>query len=154
MLLEGQAQLLAEGPVEARRSESQGAAAKIEYGEPIGIKLEGKDGAPPFEIAFAVTKGKDAEKNLGPMVTTMSKVVYGCPEFVAAAKGGQTAQLAFVVESGKAHVPPVENAPASTECLAKSIEGRMVLDPASEKLEVLAQIRVGGAPDSATGGGK
>ena len=124
---------------------------KIEYGEPVGVKMAGPPGSPPIEIAIAVTKGKDPAKQLEPLVGSLFAAVNACPDFIEAAKGGHVGEIAFTIEGGVAKVPKVENPHPSHACLVKGIEGKKLLPEGSEKLDVLAQMRVAGLPGSDAG---
>ncbi|GAC1586343.1 MAG: hypothetical protein NVS3B20_15480 [Polyangiales bacterium] len=131
------------------------ATTKVEYGEPIGVKLQGKKGAPGFDLALAVTKGKDPESVLEPLVGAVSSAIYACPDFLAAAKGGQDGEVAFAIEGGRASIPsqgdPAPSSPA-TACIAKGLSGKSILPDDAERFDVIAQIRLaktasdGGSP--------
>jgi hypothetical protein len=144
------AALLLAVPVACKKPPPPETETKIQYGEPVGVKMAGPAGTRPIEIAIAVTKGKDPAKQLEPLVGALFAAVNACPEFIEAAKGGHVGEIAFTLEGGTAKVPKVENPHPSHACLVKGIEGKKLLPEGSEKLDVLAQLRV--APE--TDGGK
>jgi len=124
---------------------------KIEYGEPIGVKMAGPSGSPPIEIAIAVTKGKDPSKQVEPLAGSLFAAVNACPDFIEAAKGGHVGEIAFTIEGGVAKVPKVESPHPSHACLVKGIEGKKLLPEGSEKIDVLAQMRIAGVAGSDAG---
>jgi hypothetical protein len=113
----------------------------VQYGDAVGIRMSGSGAAPAYEIAVAITKGKD----IGPSVNSVAGSVYvatkSCPGVSQITGAGSMLRLKFAVEEGK--VAPVKNMPseAAAACLLKALEGKELLPGTKEHIDVLAEIR-------------
>ncbi|MDI1445129.1 hypothetical protein [Polyangium sp. 6x1] len=110
---------------------------EVEYGEPIGLRMETKRGVPDYEIAVAVTKGTD----LAPLVPVIGAALHAavelCPEMVKAGQRGENVGIWFRVEKGTIGKVVTEGVDAT--CVTGALGGKPVAAP--DQLAVLAQFR-------------
>jgi hypothetical protein len=128
----------------ACKGESKGDAARgpQSYGEPIGARVDAAGEVPAFEMAFAVTKGRDPQPLLSPLVSTMTAAVKGCPDFVAEAKSGDAAGLDFSLEGGAVKLREQEANTNGARCLTKAMAGKGLLPANTPPVDVRVEIRL------------
>jgi hypothetical protein len=126
-------------------STEESAPSAKDYGAPIGVKVEGK---PTFEVAFAVTKGRDPEPLLGPLVSALSKAVSSCPTLVEESKTLGITAVQFALDKGKAKVAPYKEPTAGTTCLVANLDGKELAKDSFPPLEARAEIRFPAAAPS------
>ncbi|MCL2726490.1 MAG: hypothetical protein FWD69_18880 [Polyangiaceae bacterium] len=89
-----------------------------DFGPPIAARVEASRDVPRFEIALAVSKNRDPESMLAPLVSVLSRSVRACPDLVAGGASGHITALSF--EDGKAKLAGDMNPGAS--CLLSALE--------------------------------
>lgn len=112
-----------------------------DFGEPIGARVEGKGDVPTFEVAFAVTKGRDPAPLLGPLTGALSKAIAECPAFVVESAGEKVTAVQLSVDKGKAKVAPYKDPTPGVQCVAGKLEGKELASETFPGLDARAEIR-------------
>lgn len=122
------------------RSEKAEKPAAVEYGEPVGLTLKRAGGEIDYEMAVAISKGKDPSPGVPALAEAMVAAAKACPETRPTLAADNTLRLAFPVLRGKAALPPrLPESPAVT-CLLRALEGRKLFGDADD-LAVLIELR-------------
>lgn len=118
---------------------SSGAEKPVEYGDPVGIRLEASATSPEVELAVAASKGVDMEAAVMPLASVLHKAITACPGFIAERASGDVAQIAFSVTDGKVTRPSRGQTPGET-CVGDKLEGSPVALPG--RFDAVAEIRL------------
>ncbi len=118
------------------------APVAADFGEPIGARVEGTGTTPTFEVAFAVTKGRDPGPLLGPLTGALSKAIANCPAFVVESANDQVTAVQLSVHKGKAKVAPYKDPTPGAQCVAGALEGTELAKETFPDLDARAEIRL------------
>ncbi len=113
----------------------------IQFGDPIQIQVSGQDGKSEFDLAIAVSKGKDVEPALPQLSSVMYKAVSGCSEFIPFVKSEQLVEFSFRIENGKIHFGSASNDSTPKKCVQTAMEGKSLFQDESQNMDVLLQVR-------------
>jgi hypothetical protein len=117
----------------------------VQYGDPVGIRVEtSAPGEPPFELAIALSEGRDPQPVLGALVDLARGGLRACPAYLSAPAEAPHSPVAFTLDAGKLVVRDGADAPEASRCVGKAL-GQQPLPPSlqqASRLEVLLQARV------------
>ncbi len=94
-----------------------------EFGDPVGMAMEGSEGLPSWRITFRAKRPVDPN-SLVPAVAGIGVAgVRACPSFVSGHRG-RPIVLSVLLAAGKAKAQLLEGKGNGAECVAAAMDGR------------------------------
>ena len=115
--------------------------AASSYGEPIGLRIAaGADAGVELEVAVAATKGKDLTSAVNQLASAFHGASQACPRLSAVAPDASP-HLVMSVRGGAMKAPAAMPDDPVMACMVKALDGKTILPPDSEPVDLIAQFR-------------